>query len=96
MVLQSFEKVHVAGVRHLIDLALSSPRDICPRLTFLSSVAAVSRYCEAEKVPEVPLADPSLPKTGYGFSKFVGERIVANAVEAAGLNGTVIRIGQIS
>ncbi|KZS94473.1 hypothetical protein SISNIDRAFT_453395 [Sistotremastrum niveocremeum HHB9708] len=96
MVLQSFEKVHVAGVRHLIDLALSSPRDICPRLTFLSSVAAVSRYCEAEKVPEVPLADLSLPKTGYGFSKFVAERIVANAVEAAGLNGTVIRIGQIS
>ncbi|KZS90163.1 acetyl-CoA synthetase-like protein [Sistotremastrum niveocremeum HHB9708] len=96
MVLDSFEKVHVAGVRHLIDLALRSPRVKCPRLVFLSSIATVSQYNSGGKVPETPFEDASITKMGYGVSKFVGERIVVNAVNAAGLNGTVVRIGQIS
>lgn len=96
MVLESFEKTHVAGVRHLIDLVLSSPRPTCPRFVFLSSISSVSEYHEGGEVPEVSFSDPSITKMGYGLSKFVGERIIDNAVEKAGLNGTVIRIGQIS
>ncbi|KZS89139.1 acetyl-CoA synthetase-like protein [Sistotremastrum niveocremeum HHB9708] len=96
MVLESFEKTHVAGVRHLIDLLLASPRPVCPRLVFLSSISSVSEYKEGPEVPEVAFDDPSITKMGYGTSKHVGERIIHNAVEQAGLNGTVIRIGQIS
>ncbi|KZS89164.1 acetyl-CoA synthetase-like protein [Sistotremastrum niveocremeum HHB9708] len=96
MVLESFEKTHVAGVRHLIDLVLSSPRPVCPRFVFLSSISSVSEYSRESEVPEASFSDPSITKMGYGLSKFVGERIIDNAVEKAGLNGTIIRIGQIS
>ncbi|KZS89154.1 acetyl-CoA synthetase-like protein [Sistotremastrum niveocremeum HHB9708] len=93
---ESFEKPHIAGVRHLIDLVLSSPRPVCPRFVFLSSISAVSEYKEAPEVPEVPLDNPSVAKMGYGLAKFVGERIIDNAVRRAGLNGIVVRVGQIS
>ena len=96
MVLESFEKVHVAGVRHLIDLALGSPHYESPRFVFISSIGAVSEYKGEGPVPEIPFDDPSITRLGYGYAKFVGERLVVNAVENAGLNGTVVRIGQIA
>lgn len=40
--LQSFE-ADVRGVRHLIDLALSSPQSLPPRLLFTSSIATLRR-----------------------------------------------------
>ena len=96
LVLESFEKVHVAGVRHLIDLALGSPRRTCPRFVFLSSIASVSLHPGESNVPEVPFEDAAFAGMGYGLSKFVGERISVEAVDKAGLNATVVRIGQIS
>ena len=47
-------------------------------------------------MPEVPFEDATFAGMGYGLSKFVGERISVEAVNKAGLNATVIRIGQIS
>ena len=104
LILESYERVHVAGVRHLIDLALSSPQAQTPRIIFLSSVAAVGRYCGPSPttthggviVPEEAIDDPSIPlEQGYGQSKYVGERILVNATEA-GLRATIVRIGQLS
>ena len=108
LILESYERVHVAGVRHLIDLALSSPQRHTPRLIFLSSIAAVGTYRgppqrvsqgnEAGEtiVPEEPINDPSIPlDQGYGQSKYVSERVIVNATQA-GLHATIVRVGQLS
>ncbi|KIJ50947.1 hypothetical protein M422DRAFT_44181 [Sphaerobolus stellatus SS14] len=108
--LSSFEKIHIAGVRHLIDLALSSPQSRPPRLVFLSTIGAAVGYkgpvIEPASgvregqilVPEGPVKDPSIPMpNGYCRSKYVCERIIVEAVEAKiGLRATICRVGQIS
>ena len=94
--LEGFERVHIAGVRHLIDLALSSPKAECPRFVFLSSISAVANYRGGDSVPEERMDDISSADLGYGLSKLTGERLVEVACEKAGLNGAIIRIGQIS
>jgi thioester reductase-like protein len=108
LILESYERVHIAGVRHLIDLALSSPQAQTPRLVFLSSVAAAGAYQGPSQavsvgdaagqvlVPEEPINDPSMPlDQGYGQSKYVSERVVVAAAEK-GLRATIVRIGQLS
>ena len=100
--------MHIAGVRHLILLALSSPHRKTPRLIFLSSVAAVGEYrgpsqmvspgkeIEQIIVPEEPIDDPSIPfNQGYGQGKYVSERVIVKAVQA-GLQATIVRVGQLS
>ena len=94
--MEGFEKVHIAGVRHLIDLALSSPREWSPHFVFLSTISTVAKHTGADPVPEHPIIDESLAAFGYGLSKLVGERIVEAASEKAGLNASIVRIGQIS
>ncbi|KAF8526258.1 male sterility protein-domain-containing protein [Hysterangium stoloniferum] len=106
--LDSFERVHIAGVRHLIELALSSPQEKPPRLVFLSSIGAVVHYkgpsqpqtigdhLEQVLVPESPLDDPSIIlEHGYSQSKYISERIICNAVHV-GLRATISRVGQLS
>ncbi|KAF8461661.1 hypothetical protein JB92DRAFT_3137078 [Gautieria morchelliformis] len=108
LILESYERVHIAGVRHLIDLALSSPQARPPRLTFLSTIAAAAMYNGPSQepsvgemagqvlIPEEPIDDPSIPlDQGYGQSKYVSERILVNSVEA-GLRTTIVRVGQLS
>ncbi|KAF8492941.1 male sterility protein-domain-containing protein [Gautieria morchelliformis] len=108
LILESYERVHIAGVRHLIDLALASPHARPPRLTFLSTVAAAARYQGPSRepsvgesaghvlVPEEPIDDPSIPlHQGYGQGKYVIERILVNGVDA-GLRTTIVRVGQLS
>lgn len=94
--LEGFERVHIAGVRHLIDIALSSPKVQRPRLVFLSSISAVANYRGGDTVPEERMDDASNADLGYGLSKLAGEKLVEVACEKAGLNATIIRIGQIS
>ncbi|KAF8508271.1 male sterility protein-domain-containing protein, partial [Gautieria morchelliformis] len=109
LILESYERVHIAGVRHLIDLALASPHARPPRLTFLSLIAAAARYQGPSQeptsagelagrvlVPEEPIDDPSIPlHQGYGQGKYVSERILVNGVDA-GLRKTIVRVGQLS
>lgn len=93
----------MAGVRNLIYLCLSSPLSVSPRFVFASSIAAVAAYSPSLSnhtiplIPESPIDDPSaaLPQ-GYGQSKFVSERIIVRAVEDAGLQATIVRIGQLT
>lgn len=101
--------MHIAGTRHLIDLALGSPRRRCPRLNFLSTLAAAIEYKGPSDtpivgdtigqilVPEKPIDDFSMviQDQGYGQSKYVCERIIVNAI-SSGLRATVCRVGQLS
>lgn len=83
-------------MRHLIDLALASPRAQTPRFVFLSSISTVGNYKGPGSVPEEAVQDEKFATLGYGLSKLVGERVSEVAVKMAGLNATVVRIGQIS
>lgn len=75
---------------------MSCHRFTPPRLVFTSSIGTVGRYQGLTPVPEQPFEDPSLI-SGHGYSeaKYVAERMIDHAC-AAGLYGTVIRVGQIS
>lgn len=88
--------MHIAGVRHLIDLALSSPRPQSPKFVFLSSISVVAHQKGVSDVQEEAVEDESLASFGYGLSKLVGERICEIASRKAGLNAAIVRIGQIS
>ncbi|KAF8513996.1 male sterility protein-domain-containing protein, partial [Hysterangium stoloniferum] len=106
---ETYESMYIAGLRHLIDLALSSPQAKSPRLVFISSIAAAARYKGPFEeptvgtavgqclVPEAPIDDPNitLPGHGYGMSKYVAERILVNAA-GTGLRATISRVGVLS
>lgn len=95
--LERFEKVHIAGVRHLIDLSLVSTLPRSPRVIFISSIGVVSRHNPEIPVPEEPLGDPQLiGGRGYAEAKFVCERILDKAANVSGVPVTVIRSGQIA
>ncbi|KAF8592220.1 acetyl-CoA synthetase-like protein [Ramaria rubella] len=94
--LERFEKMHIAGVRHLIDLANSSTRPTPPKLVFSSSIAAVANYI-SRNVPEEPFDDPSVcGDNGYGEAKYVAERLIDSASRKLHLPATIIRCGQLS
>ncbi|KIK51461.1 hypothetical protein GYMLUDRAFT_50538 [Collybiopsis luxurians FD-317 M1] len=95
--LATFEDIHIAGLRNIVDFALTSPSTIPPRIAFTSSIASVGAYPSTTPVPELPLSDPThCLAQGYAASKFVGERILALAAERTGLSVLAFRIGQIS
>jgi thioester reductase-like protein len=94
--LSTFENVHIAGLRAIVDFALTSPSSRRPRVAFTSSIASVGAFTKSA-VPEQPIVDPNICLAqGYARSKFVGERILALASEKAGLETITFRIGQIS
>ncbi|KAI0784440.1 male sterility protein-domain-containing protein, partial [Abortiporus biennis] len=87
----------IAGVRKLVDFALSTPYTEMPRILLSSSVAV----CRNPSVPGFPKEEPALNASmpagsGYGESKWVSERILAIASERTGLKTTSVRIGQLS
>ncbi|CAL8582210.1 hypothetical protein XPA_007880 [Xanthoria parietina] len=77
--LRSFEKDHIAGLTHLLDLTTAAPRSAEPiRFLFLSSTASVtstpvSKYPIAEHVSTNP--DEASP-LGYSRSKWVAENLI--------------------
>jgi nucleoside-diphosphate-sugar epimerase len=94
--MEGFERFHITGTRHLIDLALSSPGCRSPRFVFLSSISTVANYKGPGGAPEVSIVDESLSTMGYGLSKLVGERITEMAAKKSELDVAIVRIGQIS
>lgn len=100
--LRSFADTHLSGLRNLIDLALSSPQPIPPRVVFCSSVASVSQYpalSQGSAVPERPMSSPaSAGPTGYGRSKWVAEAICQAAHRHTRLRNriSIARVGQLS
>ncbi|KAK0784708.1 putative NRPS-like protein biosynthetic cluster [Friedmanniomyces endolithicus] len=100
MKLRSFVKDNIAGVTHLINLALASPRAEPPRFAFCSSVASAMAYHGADSlVPERVIDDTSAATAlGYSQSKWVAEQICWRASESTRLKGRVFvfRVGQLA
>lgn len=109
--LRSFASTHLAGLRNLLNFALSSPpsssspssaqngkRQVPPRFIFCSSVAAVSRSIE-DIIPERILSHPSTAgRTGYARSKWVAEQVCQAAHDGTRLKTriSIARVGQLS
>ena len=98
--LRSFED-NIAGVRHLLDLALAGPRDAPPRFTYCSSTAAVinARPDATGCLPEILASDPAAASPlGYSRSKWVAEHICAAAQRDTYLGDriAVVRVGQLA
>ncbi|KAK4897921.1 hypothetical protein LTR27_004305 [Elasticomyces elasticus] len=97
--LESFESVHVAGVRRCVDFSIRSQDRA--HIVFISSIASVANWSEKHpdelEVPEMMLEDHSLPSpSGYGKSKHVAGSILAKAAAKSGVSSTVIRAGQLA
>lgn len=89
---------HIAGTRGLLDLALSSNRAEPPHFTFISSIAVVGRWESTLPVPEEPITSHHFTRPcGYGYAKYVAEKIVESAVgQIPGFRASIVRSGQIS
>ncbi|KAK3115332.1 hypothetical protein LTR53_005417 [Teratosphaeriaceae sp. CCFEE 6253] len=99
MRLRSFVKDNIAGITHLINLALASPRPSPPRFAFCSSVASAMAYSGEGPVPERIIDDTSAATDlGYSQSKWVAEQICHRASETPRLRGrvSIFRVGQLA
>ena len=96
-ILSSFQ-THIAGVRHLIDLALSSKHVLPPHFTFLSSIAVVGHWPAAQSIPEKSLDSPAFCyHQGYSYAKYICEKILETAVaQRPGFRASIVRSGQIA
>ena len=96
--LESFQHVHIQGVRKLIDWSSHSNRH--PHIIFLSSTSSVGNWARVhpdEPVPETPIASHHVAQeTGYGESKHVAECILHAASEKSRVQASVLRLGQIA
>ncbi|KAK3652165.1 hypothetical protein LTR56_005296 [Elasticomyces elasticus] len=97
--LESFESVHIAGVRRCVDFSIQSQHRA--HIIFVSSIASVAnwsaKHSDELEVPEKMLEDHSLPSSsGYGESKHVAGLILGKAAERSGVSSTIIRAGQLS
>lgn len=98
--LRSFED-NIAGVRHLLDLALAEPRDVPPRFTYCSSTAAIisARPDNTGRLAETLSSDPATASPlGYSRSKWVAEHICAAAQRDTLLRDriAIVRVGQLA
>lgn len=95
--LSSFEP-NICGIRGLINFASDCTH--AATLFFVSSISAAARWGAVPgalaKVPEVILEDWRLAKMGYGQSKLVSERLLAEASQASGIMTAVCRVGQVA
>jgi thioester reductase-like protein len=99
--LRSFVKDNIAGVRNLLDLALTVSRTNPPRFTYCSSTASImnSSPDSSGHLPEYIQSDPSSASPlGYSRSKWVAEHVCLSAHNQTNLNGriTVVRVGQLA
>lgn len=93
---RSFEEQHIAGVRHLIDLCLSSNRQTPAEFYFCSSISAAASTPLPATVAETHVVELAHSHAmGYARSKLVAERIVQAAAEQTGMIAKVLRVGQI-
>lgn len=96
--LPSYEPTHVAGVRRVVDFSLASRHRA--HVAFISSVASVGNHPalhpDSAAVPERFFSDDRVPlPQGYGESKHVSGRILAEAARRAGVPASIVRCGQL-
>lgn len=96
--IESFEKGHIAGTRHLIDF--SAKCEYRAPILFISSISTVFNWIQkhpGQPVPESSIHDLDSPEfLGYGESKYVAERLVEAYSASAGFTSSVMRVGQIA
>ena len=96
--LESFQPVHIQGVRNFIDWSIHSSRH--PHLIFLSSTSTVGNWRRVHQdgpVSEAPAPNHHVAQAmGYGESKHVAECILDVAKERSGVPVSVLRVGQIA
>ena len=86
---------HITTLQHLLQLSLSPCTPNSAHFIFCSSISSASS-CPSP-VPETPLSSLTYAaNTGYARSKLAAEKIIQKAVESAGANATILRIGQIA
>jgi thioester reductase-like protein len=88
----------IQGVRNLIELAKQATQDL--RIYFISSISAAGNWTAIPgarlRVPEAEIDDWKIARFGYGQSKLVAERLLAEASRGRGLTVAVSRVGQVS
>ena len=96
--LESFQPVHIQGVRNFIDWSIHSSRH--PHIIFLSSTSTVGNWRRVHQdgpVSEAPARNHHVAQEmGYGESKHVAECILDVAKERCGVPVSVLRVGQIA
>lgn len=88
---------HVAGVRHIIDIAARCKKRVNVATT--SSAGAFDRWDVAAKGPAVPeetLDDLMIASNGYCQSKILGNIILERGARIGGFDATIARVGQIA
>lgn len=92
----------ITGLLNLLDLALASPHTneaSRPLFMFLSSISAMGNWGAVPgarlQVPEEEVDDWKVARFGYGQSKIVAERLLAEATRVSGLRTAVVRVGQV-
>ncbi len=96
--LESFQPVHIQGVRNLIDWSIKSSRH--PHIIFISSISSVGNWArvhQQEPVSETPASNHHVAdRMGYAESKHVAECILHAASSRSGVPASVLRVGQIA
>ncbi|KAJ7730966.1 putative polyketide synthase [Mycena maculata] len=88
----------IIGTNRLLELAMKSKRSIPPSFSFISAIGVYQNlHPSIVLAPESPIEDAKIAvRTGYGESKWVGERLVQIASQRGYLNANVIRVGQLT
>ncbi|KAF4310078.1 putative nrps-like enzyme [Botryosphaeria dothidea] len=95
--LTSYEPTHIAGTRRVVDFSLHS--QFRTHIVFISSIASVANWgaIGSGPVPETFIDNDSAPlPQGYGESKHVAGRILAEAARTAGVPASIMRCGQLA
>jgi thioester reductase-like protein len=86
----------IQGVINFIDLSHRGVNK--PSLFFISSISAAGNWNAVpgarHKVPEEEIDDWKVARLGYGRSKLVSERLIAEAVQAKKITAAICRVGQ--
>lgn len=95
LALSAFEP-SIQGLQNLLQLSLQVNFSKPAHLLFCSSISTALGNHSSARISEGPVASlEQASPTGYAQSKLVSERIVQAAVEEAGANATILRIGQV-
>lgn len=94
--LDTFEEIHIRGVRNLIDFSASSA--LRPRIAFVSSVGdwRVLDPALGSIHESLPPSLASATHTGYAESKAVAEHLLAAAAVKSAVDCVILRVGQIA
>lgn len=86
---------HVRGVRHLVDLSISSAHNA--HIMFISSVSSVGSWSGAGPVPEQSFADLDVAsEMGYGQSKLTAEVLLEKAAQVSVVRSACCRVGIVA